>query len=216
MSARRSQAGLVTPDRPGPLATPGGPGPLATPARHGPGAARCTCGGAAAIRPEASMPARRLRDHFERRREDLIAMLLTIQRGLGYLPEDALLDVARLTKLPIATVYGVATFYEQFRLDPCGRHVVKVCRGTACHVRGGDRILNELRTAFRIEPGETTDDGAFTLETVACFGSCALAPLVVIDDMVMGRMTPYKMRAALERLEDEAEPLLSEDRVAAI
>jgi NADH-quinone oxidoreductase subunit E len=158
------------------------------------------------------MPAARVRDRFERRREDLIAMLLTIQRGLGYLPEDALLDVAQLTRLPVSTVYGVATFYEQFRLDPCGRHVVKVCRGTACHVRGGDRILRELRTAFRIEPGETTDDNLFTLETVACFGSCALAPVVVIDDTVMGRMTPYRTRAALERLEDVVEPVVSEDR----
>lgn len=158
------------------------------------------------------MPVARIRDRFERRREDLIAMLLTIQRGLGYLPEDALLDVARLTRLPVSAVYGVATFYEQFRLDPCGRHVVKVCRGTACHVRGGDRILRELRTAFRIEPGETTDDNLFTLETVACFGSCALAPVVVIDDTVMGRMTPYRTRAALERLEDVAAPVVGEDK----
>lgn len=212
MSGRRSRAELVTPAEPGTLVTPGDPGRLVTPVRPGPEIRRCTCGAAAPIRPEESMPVARIRDHFERRREDLIAMLLTIQRGLGYLPEDALLDVAQLTKLPVSTVYGVATFYEQFRLDPCGRHVVKVCRGTACHVRGGDRILRELRTAFRIEPGETTDDNLFTLETVACFGSCALAPVVVIDDTVMGRMTPYRTRAALERLDDVAAPVVSEDQ----
>jgi len=152
------------------------------------------------------MPIARRRDRFERKPEDLIAMLLTIQRGLGYLPENALLEVARLTKLPPATVYGVATFYEQFRLTPSGRHRVKVCRGTACHVRGGERILNEVQAAFNVKPGATTDDGLFTLETVACFGSCALAPVVVVDETVKGRMTPPRTRDALEKLEEATEP----------
>lgn len=170
--------------------------------------------GSTHIRPDEAMPVARTRDRFERRPEDLIAMLLTIQRGLGYLPESVLLEVARLTKLPAATVYGVATFYEQFRLHPCGRHMVKVCRGTACHVRGGDRILNDVRATFHVEPGQTTDDGVFTLETVACFGSCALAPVVVVDETVRGRMTAPRARAALERLEEGEERTPAEDRSA--
>jgi NADH-quinone oxidoreductase subunit E len=156
------------------------------------------------------------RDRFERRPEDLIAMLLTIQRGLGYLPEEALDDVARLTKLPPATVFGVATFYEQFRLTPGGRHSVKMCRGTACHVRGAARILNDVRVAFNVEPGETTEDGSFTLETVACFGSCALAPVVVLDGAVKGRMTSARTRVALERLAEAADLSTAEDRVGEV
>jgi len=163
----------------------------------------------ARLRPERAMPVPRIRDRFERRPEDLIAMLLTIQRGLGYLPENALLEVARLTHLPTAAVYGVATFYEQFRLNPCGRHVVRVCRGTACHVRGGDRILRDVQAAYHVKPGETTDDGLFTLETVACCGSCALAPVVVVDGVVMGRMTMARTRAALERLDEAAQPSIA-------
>lgn len=161
--------------------------------------------GVARLRPEQAMPVPRSRDRFERRPEDLIAMLLTIQRGLGYLPENALHELARLTHLPAATVYGVATFYEQFRLSPGGTHVVRVCRGTACHVRGGDRILRDVQAAYHVKPGDTTDDGLFTLETVACCGSCALAPVVVVDGVIMGRMTTARTRAALERLEEAAQ-----------
>ena len=139
-------------------------------------------------------------DRFERKPEDLIAMLLTVQRGLGYLPEAALIEVARLTKLPTATVFGVATFYEQFRLHPTGGHTVKLCTGTPCHLRGARKILDELEAAFRVKPGETTDDGSFTLETVGCFGPCALAPVMVVDDVVKGNMTPAKACRALEDL----------------
>lgn len=170
----------------------------------------------AQIRADEAMPITRSRDRFERKPEDLIAMLLTIQRGLGYLPENALLEVARLTKVPPATVYGVATFYEQFRLNPSGRHRVKVCRGTACHVRGADRILNEVQTAYNVEPGETTDDGSFTLETVACFGSCALAPVVVVDATVKGRMTPSKTHDALARLGETTESSITDGRSAKV
>ena len=153
---------------------------------------------------EATLPLTEIRDRFEGRPEDLIPMLQTIQRHMGYLPEDALLEVARLTKLPAAKVFGVATFYEQFRLNPVGRHIVKLCRGTACHVRGADRILNDVEVTFHVEPGETTEDGSFTLETVACFGSCALAPVLVLDETVKGRMTPSKTRDALGALLETA------------
>lgn len=149
-------------------------------------------------------PTRGGKDRFNRKPEELVPILETIQKTLGYLPEHALLDVARLTKLPPATVYGVATFYEQFRLSPGGKHTVRLCRGTACHVRGAERIQTEVQNAFAVEPGETTEDGSFTLETVACFGSCALAPVVVIDGKVRGRMTPARTCHCLNEFREEA------------
>jgi len=154
------------------------------------------------------------RERFTRRPEDVIAMLLTIERGLGYLPEDALLEVARLTKLPPATVYGVATFYEQFRLKPCAKHTVKLCTGTPCHLRGAGRILDDLQATYHIKPGETTADGSFTLETVGCFGPCALAPVVVLDDVVKGRMTPSRTREAVEILRTAEEETAKAGRPA--
>jgi NADH-quinone oxidoreductase subunit E len=163
---------------------------------------------------DTTLPMAEIRERFEGRPEDLIPMLQTVQRALGYLPEGALLEVARLTKLPAATVYGVATFYEQFRLNPVGRHVIKLCRGTACHVKGADRILNDLQATFHVKPGETTKDGSFTLETVACFGSCALAPVVVVNETVKGRMTPSKTRDALDALRETAEPSTGSGRAA--
>lgn len=135
---------------------------------------------------------------FEGRPQELIPMLQRTQRALGYLPEGALLEIAGLTRLPAARVYGVATFYAQFRLEPVGEHIIKVCRGTACHVSGSDVILEDIQNCLNVAPGGTTEDKLFTLETVACFGCCALAPVVVVDDLVYGLMTPAKTRDLLE------------------
>ncbi len=129
---------------------------------------------------------------FAGRPDEVIPMLQMVQARLGYLPENALEEIARLTGRPAAAVFGTATFYEQFRLAPVGRHIVRVCRGTACHVKGSARILQEIRLRFELSPGETSPDRQFTLETVACFGSCAIAPVVVLDDSVKGRMNPAK------------------------
>jgi NADH-quinone oxidoreductase subunit E len=141
---------------------------------------------------------------FEGRPDDLIPMLQRVQGTLGYLPEKALLEIAHLTGLPSAKVFGVVTFYAQFRLQPVGKHIIRVCRGTACHVRGSGRILKVIQTKLQVAPGGTTKDRLFTLETVACFGSCALAPVVVIDDSVSGRMNPAKVRKILDELRAEA------------
>jgi len=105
--------------------------------------------------------------------------------------------IARFLRLPESTVYGVGTFYAQFKFAPTGKRVVKVCRGTACHVRGGARILQEVETQLGIKPGETTADLEYSLEMIACFGSCALAPVVVIDKTVYGRMTPKDVTRVL-------------------
>jgi NADH:ubiquinone oxidoreductase subunit E/CheY-like chemotaxis protein len=143
-----------------------------------------------------------LRGEFTGRPDEVIPMLQMVQRGLGYLPENALEEIARLTGRSAAAVFGTATFYEQFRLAPVGRHIIRVCRGTACHVKGSDRILQEIRHRFALSPGETSPDRQFTLETVACFGSCAIAPVVVVDDSVKGRMNPVSTCQSLADVRD--------------
>lgn len=124
---------------------------------------------------------------------DLIPILQAAQERFGYLPEEVMAGIARFLQLPPSAVYGVSTFYAQFKLTPTGRRTVKVCRGTACHVRGANRILQEIEKELTIKPGETTEDLEYSLETIACFGSCALAPVMVVDKTVYGRMTPKKV-----------------------
>lgn len=124
---------------------------------------------------------------------ELIPILQEAQERFGYLPEEAMQRIAKFLRLPESTVYGVSTFYAQFKLTPTGKRLVKVCRGTACHVQGGARILREVEKQLRIKPGETTDDFEYTLETVACIGACALAPTMVVDKETHGQMTTRKV-----------------------
>ena len=137
---------------------------------------------------------------FEGEEHELIPILQKVQAEIGYLPPEAMAEIAEFTGVPESRVYGVASFYAQFYLERQGRHRIKVCRGTACHVRGSARIMSALGEKLGIGPGETTPDYAFTLERVACFGSCALAPVVVVDDRVYGRMTPEKAVGIIEEL----------------
>ena len=125
--------------------------------------------------------------------EALIPLLQAVQRALGYIPEQAIVAISKRTGVSTSEVFGTLTFYAQFRLRPQGRIVIQACRGTACHVRGGVSILNMLQRVLGIRPGETTPDGEYTLETVACVGACALAPTVVINDEVHAHMTPAKI-----------------------
>jgi NADH-quinone oxidoreductase subunit E len=143
-----------------------------------------------------------VRRQYDGRRQELIAILQYFQQRLGFIPESALEQIAGFTHTPTASVYGVVTFYEQFRLEPVGRHIIKVCRGTACHVKGAERILGEIASRYDLTPGQTSPDRMFTLETVACFGSCAIAPVVVLDDNVKGRMDPRRVRTAMEAVRD--------------
>ena len=137
--------------------------------------------------------------------EELIPLLQRVQSKIGFLPEKALMEIAGITGLSPAKVYGVASFFAQFRFHPVGKHMVRICRGTACHVKGSNRILNDIETHFKLEEGETSEDRLFTLETVACFGSCALAPVVLVDETVRGRMNPSKTRSVLEEIKKESE-----------
>ncbi len=124
---------------------------------------------------------------------NLIPILQEAQDRFGYLPRQVMQEIAKFLSLPESTVYGVGTFYAQFKFVPTGKRMVKVCRGTACHVRGGARLLREVEKRLGVKPGETTDNLEYTLETIACFGSCALAPVIVIDKNVYGRMTTTKV-----------------------
>lgn len=131
-------------------------------------------------------------------RSDLIAILQEVQTGFGYLPEEAMQRVAQFVGVSESEVYGVATFYGQFRLTPGGRNTIRVCLGTACHVQGGARILATVENELGIARGGTTPDGAFSLETVACLGACALAPNMTINGEVHGKMTPQKVAETLD------------------
>ena len=134
---------------------------------------------------------------YSGRQGELIPILQRVQEVFGYLPEEAMKQIAKYLNLPEITVYEVGTFYAQFKLVPTGRNIVRVCRGTACHVRGGARILREVEKQLGIKPGESTPDLEYSLETVACFGACALAPIVVINNRVNGRMTTQKVKRVL-------------------
>lgn len=125
----------------------------------------------------------------EPKKSQLIPILQSVQKEFGYLPEESLEGVARHTRVSEAHVYGVASFYAQFRFTPVGRRVVMVCRGTACHVKGAPKILEEIETLLNIKEDETTPDLEYTLETVACIGCCALAPCMMINTDVHGRLT---------------------------
>jgi len=131
--------------------------------------------------------------HYAGQRDELIPILQEAQERFGYLPEGVMSSIAKFLRLSESTVFGVATFYAQFKFSPTGKRIVKVCRGTACHVRGGARILREVEKRLGIKPGETTSDFEYTLETIACFGSCALAPVTVVNKNVYGRMTATKV-----------------------
>lgn len=137
---------------------------------------------------------------FSPERENLIPILQEVQDRLGHLPPEALRMVAEHLDLSENDVFGVSTFYAQFRFHPPGRHRVKVCQGTACHVRGSGQILDSIVRKLGVLAGETTEDGLFSLERVACFGSCALAPVVVLDDTVYGRMSARKTEKLIEGL----------------
>ena len=131
---------------------------------------------------------------------ELIPVLQDIQDVLGYLPREAMTATASFLNMAETSVYGVVTFYTQFQLTRPGRHRIKVCQGTACHVRGASEIVKAVTAKLGIGPGETTDDFEFTVESVACFGSCALAPVMVANDKVYGNVTPERAVAILEGL----------------
>ncbi len=146
----------------------------------------------------------RLKD-FDRDRNQLIPMLQSVQEAHQYLPPESIRMVARHLGMTAAEVYGVATFYNQFRFHPPGRNPIKVCMGTACHVRAGDVILENFERKLGIREGETTEDREFSVERVACVGCCALAPVAVVSETVHGHMAPSKVEGLIMRIGIEKE-----------
>src|SRR4030042_1428519 len=141
---------------------------------------------------------------YRKEEASLIPVLQEVQGLFGYLPEEALVMVSRGLKVPKSRIYGVVTFYAQFYLSPRGRHVIKSCQGTACHVRGGKVSLEALMRELKVEPGGTTEDLTFSLETVACLGTCFLAPVIMIDHDYYGKLTPKRAVNALKKYSTEA------------
>ncbi len=123
----------------------------------------------------------------------LITLLQEIQEAFSFLPEEALTELCRYTKIPMSKIYAVATYYAQFYLTPRGRNTVRICRGTACHVRGASRILDAVERELKLSEGETSTDLEYSLETVACIGACALAPTMVVNQTTHGKVTPAKV-----------------------
>ncbi len=131
----------------------------------------------------------------------LIQVLLDLQSGLGWLPREALIEVSRQLRVPITRVYQLASYYKAFSFAPKGRHTIKVCLGTACHVRGAGRVVEKMETDLGIRRTETTSDFKYTLETVNCVGCCALGPMVMIDDKYHGQITSDKVSPLLAKYE---------------
>lgn len=129
----------------------------------------------------------------------LIALLQEAQELFGYIPETIIAEIAAATGVPSANIYGVITFYSQFRLQPMGRNVIRICEGTACHVNGAKGILQAIEDELSIGVGETTGDGEFTLLSVACLGCCSLSPVIMINSETFGRLTPQKVRDILKK-----------------
>ncbi|MFC2095127.1 NAD(P)H-dependent oxidoreductase subunit E [Candidatus Bipolaricaulota bacterium] len=139
------------------------------------------------------------------RPESLIHVLRCVQDALGFISPESEALVADYLGVPISRIHGVVTFYHLFHTSPRGKHIVRLCTGTACHVGGADRILTTLKAHLGIAPGETTEDLTVTLETVACLGACALSPVMVVDDVYHGLLTPDDAVAIVTKTLEEAE-----------
>ena len=142
---------------------------------------------------------------YEKVNGNLIPILQKVQEKLKYLPPEAIKMVARHLRIPASEVYGVATFYNQFRFNPPGKNPIKVCLGTACHVRAGDIVLENFERKLEIFEGDTTPDREFSLERVACVGCCALAPVAIVGETVHGHMAPSKVEGLITRIRIEKE-----------
>ena len=138
-------------------------------------------------------------ERFKGAKGALIPVLQEAQNAYGFLPKDVLARIAQTLEIPVSQVYGVVTFYAQFHLKPRGRNIIRVCQGTACHVRGAKGVLQALEDELHLTPGQTSADERFTLETVACLGACGLAPVMMVNDDTHGRLTPDNACKLLER-----------------
>ena len=146
-------------------------------------------------------PLERILKEYQGQNGAVIPILQQIQEVYGYLPLEILQKTSKITHIPLSQLYGVATFYAQFHLKPRGRHLIRVCDGTACHVRGSEKTIQAIENAFDIVAGSTSADFKYTVEVVYCVGSCGLAPVAVVDDKVYGQTKPEPFVKILKKLE---------------
>ncbi len=146
-----------------------------------------------------------LERHPDAGRDALIPLLQEVQEAFGFLSRESVVAIGRHLGLPASKIYGVATFYNQFRFQPLGRYHVQVCRGTACHVKGSFNVLTALKQALKVEAGQTTRDGLFSLEVVACLGACGLAPVITVNGEFFAGVTPAKVDKIIRDFRKEAE-----------
>jgi NADH:ubiquinone oxidoreductase subunit E len=150
-------------------------------------------------------------DRYGHRHDALIGILQDVQRLENYLPQETLLYVGRKLEVPLSRIYYIATFYKSFSLEPRGKHIVKVCLGTACHLNGAVQNLEQIQRTLDIVEGETTEDMVFSLETVNCVGTCALAPVTMIGEDYYGAVTPGRVDKILSGYADESEDSKSDE-----
>ncbi len=153
---------------------------------------------------------KRTLSRFGRKRGNLIPILQKVQSKLGYLPPEAMLEIAEFLNMPEIDVYSVVTFYNQFRLNPPGKHSIRVCLGTACHMKGGYITLDAWKRRLAIDTGETTLDGEFDMDTVACVGCCTMAPVTVVDDEPQGKVEPTRVDGILLSFQHKREKKVKE------
>ena len=146
---------------------------------------------------------------------ELIPLLQSAQEHFGYIPRRAIRYISGVTNTPESTVYGVITFYSQFRLQPMGKHQIRLCCGTACHVAGAPTLLDTLRDELGVEENGTTEDGLFTLFTVACLGCCSLSPALMIDDETYGKLTPAEARKIIRKIRREENKKVAKEKTVA-
>lgn len=140
-------------------------------------------------------------ESYVEKKEQLISLLQDVQAEFNYIPQDVLVRISQRLEIPLSQVFSVATFFQAFSLKPRGRHTITVCLGTACHVKGGQRLVDKIERDYNLKPGETTEDMRFSLETANCLGCCALGPVVVIDGKYESKVTPNKLDKILKNYE---------------
>jgi len=163
---------------------------------------------------QVGQEAKRILRRFSRKRDNLIPILQRVQDKLGYLPRQAMLEIAEFLGIPEMDVYSVVTFYNQFRLNPPGKHSIRVCLGTACHMKGGYIALDAWKRRLGIGPGETTEDREFDLDTVACVGCCTMAPVTVVDGKPEAKADPTRVDGLLLSFGHESQKELKKNHAS--
>jgi len=146
-----------------------------------------------------------LSEHQDAHRDSLIPILQEIQESVGYLSEKSIIEVGKHLNLPTSKIFGVATFYNQFRFEPKGKFHIQICRGTACHVLGSATVLDELQKALKMKAGQTSRDGLFSIEVVACIGACGLAPVICVNGEFHAKVTSNSIKEIVESYKKQAE-----------